>query len=107
MISRDSLTGYTSAKKAWPSYVMKKDISGLMKKAIESAPWEAARLLPQTVRVIVDEEDIVERIDRVQSEVVSFLENEGIHVITTVARGAKHLLPLEAPEIIAQEIRFF
>ncbi|KAJ5119054.1 alpha/beta fold family hydrolase [Penicillium atrosanguineum] len=99
MIVRDSLAGNSFAKKAWPSYAMKEDISGLVQRAMESAPWKA--------RVIVGEEDVVEPMDRVQSEVVSFLENTGIHVTTTVAKGAKHLLPLEAPEIIAQEIRLF
>ncbi|KAJ6112101.1 Alpha/Beta hydrolase protein [Penicillium sp. IBT 18751x] len=107
MIVRDSLAGNSAAKKAWPSYAMKEDISGLVKQAIQSAPWTVSQWLPPTVRVIVGEEDVVEPMDRVQSEVVSFLENQGIHVTTTVAKGAKHLLPLEAPELIAQEIRLF
>lgn len=107
MIVHDSLAGNSLAKNAWPSYAMQEDISGLVKRAIESAPWKAPGLLAPTVCVIVGEEDVVEPYDRVQSEVVSFLENNGIHVTTTVAMGAKHLLPLEAPGIIAQEIRRF
>ncbi|KAJ5668432.1 uncharacterized protein N7477_007002 [Penicillium maclennaniae] len=106
MIVRNSLAGNSLAKKAWPSYAMKEDISGLVKQAIESAPWKVSQWLPPTVRVIMGEEDVVP-MDRVQSEVVSFLENQGIHVTTTVAKGVKHLLPLEAPELIAQEVRLF
>jgi pimeloyl-ACP methyl ester carboxylesterase len=57
--------------------------------------------------VIVGDEDIVEPMDRVQSKVVSFLQENGVQVTTVAANGAKHLLPLEAPEIIAREIRKF
>lgn len=100
MIVRDSLAGNPLAKKAWPLYGMQEDVSESARKiSISNASIE--------VRVVVGDEDIVEPMDRVQSKVVPFLRENGFEVSTAVAKNAKHLLPLEAPEIIAQEIRRF
>ena len=100
MIVRDSLVGNPLAKKAWPLYGMQEDVS-------ESVRKISISMVSIDVRVVVGDQDIVEPMDRVQSKVVSFLQENGCEVSMAVAKNAKHLLPLEAPEIIAQEIRRF
>jgi pimeloyl-ACP methyl ester carboxylesterase len=107
MVVRDSLAGDPLAKEAWPSYAMQEDLSELLKRGFNDAPWKAPWLRPPRVCVIVGNEDVVEPLDRVESKVISFLQENGLGVVTTVAKGVKHLLPLEAPEIIAEEIRRF
>lgn len=99
MIVRDSLAGNPLAKRAWPLYGMQEDVSESARKILSKVSID--------VRVVVGDEDIVEPTDRVQSKVVSFLRENGFEVSMAVAKNAKHLLPLEAPELIAQEIRRF
>ncbi|KAJ5184016.1 alpha/beta hydrolase [Penicillium capsulatum] len=98
MLVRGSFGGNEWAKKAWPLYGMQEDIHGL------SCNLLALRSYP-IVRIIIGADDIVEPKHKVESEVISFLEEKHFPFSTRVVANTKHLLPLEAPDVIADEIR--
>jgi hypothetical protein len=54
--------------------------------------------------VLVGELDVVETKERVEAEVVQFLRRNGVEVSLTVLGGIKHLIPLEDPASIYQEV---
>ncbi|PKX97919.1 alpha/beta fold hydrolase [Aspergillus novofumigatus IBT 16806] len=102
MVVRDSLRGNELAKSAWPTYGMAEDVSDALQRALESMDREKLR-----VNILVGESDVVEPKDRVDKEVRRFLERSGIQVSMTSVPGVKHLLPLECPEALLQEISKF
>ncbi|KAG2415016.1 hypothetical protein HFD88_006206 [Aspergillus terreus] len=102
LVVRDSLSGSQLAKEAWPTYGMREDISGSVREALASMGSAGLR-----VRIIVGELDVVEPKERVDAEVRCFLEECGIPVVLRVAAGVKHLVPLECPEVIHQEVSIF
>lgn len=99
MIIRDSLGGSPLAKKAWPLHGMQEDVSSALREVLSSSR------LSIKASVLVGEMDVVEPEGRVQAEVVDFLRENGINVSLKVVPGVKHLIPLEDPRAIFQEIR--
>ncbi|KAJ5594105.1 Alpha/Beta hydrolase protein [Penicillium hispanicum] len=97
-IIKDSLAGNHLAKKAWPSYGMREDVSQAVKKALASC---RAGL---RASVLVGEFDVVEPKEKVESQVVQFLAENGVDVSLKTVEGVKHLLPLEDPAAIYQEV---
>ncbi|KAJ7052786.1 Alpha/Beta hydrolase protein [Mycena amicta] len=85
----DCLAGSEGAKKAWPEYGMQEDYRDLLER------------LELPVQVVVGALDIVEPRERVKEEVVRVLENAGAVVSLTVLDGVGHLIPVEAPEQLA------
>ncbi|RLM00322.1 hypothetical protein CFD26_107703 [Aspergillus turcosus] len=102
MVVRDSLRGNQAAKTAWPMYGMEEDVSEGLKEALELVDKEKLR-----VRILVGESDVVEPKERVDNEVRRFFESSGIQVLMSSVPGVKHLLPLECPEMLQQEISNF
>jgi pimeloyl-ACP methyl ester carboxylesterase len=102
MVIRDSLQGNQLAKTAWPTYGMAEDVSDALQRALESVDKEKLR-----VSILVGESDVVEPQDRADKEVRQFFERGGIQVSMTSVPGVKHLLPLECPETLQQEIAKF
>ncbi|GFG24887.1 protein phosphatase methylesterase 1 [Aspergillus udagawae] len=98
-VIRDSLQGNQLAKTAWPTYGMAEDVSDELQRALESVDKEKLR-----VSILVGESDVVEPQDRVDKEVRQFFERSGIQVSMRSVPGVKHLLPLECPEMLQQEI---
>ena len=98
MAIRDSLAGNPFAKKAWPSYGMQEDVSSVVKTALLSTQGR----LPATV--LVGELDVVEPKERVEDKVVRYLKDSGIQVSLKVVKGAKHLIPLENPTAVYEEL---
>ncbi|KAF7177913.1 hypothetical protein CNMCM7691_006389 [Aspergillus felis] len=102
MVIRDSLQGNQLAKTAWPTYGMAEDVSDGLQRAPESMEKEKLR-----VSILVGESDVVEPQDRVDKEVRGLFERSGIQVSMRSVPGVKHLLPLECPEVLQQEISNF
>ncbi|RHZ59229.1 hypothetical protein CDV55_105932 [Aspergillus turcosus] len=102
MVVRDSLRGNQAAKTAWPMYGMAEDVSEGLQRALESVDKEKLR-----VRILVGESDVVEPKERVDREVRQFFERCGIRVSMRSVAGVKHLLPLECPGMLRQEISNF
>jgi pimeloyl-ACP methyl ester carboxylesterase len=100
MITLDSFGGSSLAKKAWPSYGMQEDVSQSVKRALERKSFSL-------VKVLVGSQDVVEPKERVETEVVGFLKANGFKVSMEIVMDAKHLIPLEAPEVIYREIQRF
>ncbi|RDW65651.1 alpha/beta fold hydrolase [Aspergillus mulundensis] len=98
-IVRGSLSGNAPAKAAWPVYGMEQDIS-------DRVP-ERLREHGLPVRVLVGELDVVEPKERVQTQVCHVLEGMGAHVSFRSVEGVKHLIPLEAPGAVRDEILAF
>ncbi len=101
LIVRNSLIGTGLAKEAWPAYGMEQDISYDAKVAL----GPLAKSIK--IRVLTGELDVVEPRERVQTQVCRFLEDAGVQVSFRVVPGAGHLIPLEAPEAIIEEISHF
>ncbi|KAJ5093407.1 Alpha/Beta hydrolase protein [Penicillium angulare] len=98
LIVRDSLSGNELAKKAWPSYGMVEDICPALKDTLVSMQTGLR------ASVIFGEFDIVEPKERVEAEVGHFLTENGVQVVLKKADGVKHLIPLEAPTVIYDEV---
>lgn len=98
MVIRDSLGGTDLAKKATPVYGMQEDVT------------EKILLVPGGVSVqavvLIGENDRVEPEERVLEGVVEFIKKKKVNVssVTTIP-GVKHLIPLEAPGVLYDEIR--
>lgn len=97
LVIRDSLSGNSFAKAAWPSYGMQEDISQGVREALASRSGLRAS-------VLLGEFDIVETMERVDAGVIQFVRQNGVEVSLTVVEGIKHLIPLEDPESIYKEI---
>ena len=105
LIVRDSLKGTEGAKKGWPGVAMAEEIN--VKGAGEG-------LTNTKLRVLVSRGDRVETIDRVIQETVKTFRERGYSIQVRVldsndeagGEGADvgHLLPLEAPEVVAEEL---
>ncbi|KAL2817906.1 Alpha/Beta hydrolase protein [Aspergillus cavernicola] len=102
IIVRDSLSGNPLAKAAWPAYGMGEDITDEVSGALLALSAAGIQ-----VRVLAGELDVVERKDRVESEVCRFLEGSGVMVSFRVVPAVKHLLPLESPAAVWEEISHF
>ncbi|KAH8428370.1 uncharacterized protein LDX57_006071 [Aspergillus melleus] len=102
LVVRDSLGGHQLAKEAWPTYGMQEDIRGNLAKALSSINGDEFR-----VCVLVGELDIVEPKERVLDQVIRFLQDNGVNASLRIVNGVKHLIPLEDPEAIQEEIALF
>ncbi|KAL4942396.1 hypothetical protein BDV06DRAFT_235483 [Aspergillus oleicola] len=100
IIVRDSLVGNPLAKAAWPAYGMQEDVSGNVI-ALESLAGKVHAC------VLAGEQDVIEPPQRVQSEVVKFLEDVGVPVSFKVMEGVGHLIPLEDPDAVFEAISTF
>ncbi|KAL2863201.1 alpha/beta fold hydrolase [Aspergillus lucknowensis] len=103
-VVRDSLSGNALAKAAWPTYGMAEDVSEDVKHVFQSSP---ARGVSIHVRVLAGELDIVEPRERVEKEVCQFLRDAGARVSFRIVPGVKHLIPLESPGDVYEEITIF
>ena len=92
-IVRDSLSGNSCAKKAWPTYGMEEDISSAVQVALKALVSSCVEF---RVVVMAGELDIVEPKSKVESGTVQFLVDTGIQPFFDIIGGAKHLIPLEA-----------
>ncbi|KAJ5965428.1 alpha/beta hydrolase [Penicillium waksmanii] len=97
LIVQDSLGGNSLAKKAWPMYGMQEDVSQQAAQALSA--YHDLR-----ASVIVGEFDVVEPKERVEAEVVNFLTRNKVEVTLKTVKGAKHLIPLENPVSIHEEV---
>jgi len=87
----DMLKGNKFAKAAWPGYAMGENIV------------EQAGQINVPVLVIGGEKDIVEPVDRLRKEVLGSIDGAELMVV----KGSGHLLPLEAPALVARHIENF
>ncbi|KAF4981046.1 hypothetical protein FZEAL_3098 [Fusarium zealandicum] len=88
---QDMLKGNPFARKAWPEHAMRDDISQL------------AKLISVPVLVVAGGMDDVEPVSRIKTEVCGVLADSTLVVVNE----SGHLLPLEAPERLAELIRDF
>jgi pimeloyl-ACP methyl ester carboxylesterase len=105
LIIDNSLNGSTGAKKGWPEVGMAEEIE------VSSAKEDDKQI---ELRVLVSRGDQVETVDRVTKETFDKLKAEGYKIQMRVLepKGEKghrdanigHLLPLEAPEVVAEEL---
>jgi pimeloyl-ACP methyl ester carboxylesterase len=87
----DMLKGNEFAKAAWPEYAMGEDIV------------DEGRKINVPVLVIGGEKDIIEPVERLRREVLGRIEGAELVVI----KGSGHLLPVEAANLVAQNIEEF
>ena len=97
IIVQDSLGGTSSAKKSWPSYGMQEDIWQQVAQVLDTSSGLRER-------VLIGEEDFVELKERLESEVVRFLEKHGVKVTLKTVPGVGHLVSLEDPVSIYEEV---
>ncbi|KAL2020085.1 hypothetical protein VTK56DRAFT_8889 [Thermocarpiscus australiensis] len=90
-VVHDMLRGNKWAREAWPAYAMAEDLS------------EAVRGITVPVLVLAAAEDIVEPLERVQTELCSRLSEPKLEIIS----GSGHLSPLDAPEAVARHLLQF
>lgn len=97
MVVRDSLGGTDLAKKATPVYGMQENVT-------EKVPPVPEGVSVQAV-VLIGENDRVEPEERVLEGVVGFIKKKNVKVssVATIP-GVKHLIPLEAPDVLHDEI---
>ncbi|KAJ5998614.1 alpha/beta hydrolase [Penicillium sp. IBT 35674x] len=102
LVVRSSLGGHPLAKKSWPAYAMQEDVSEVVRGALGQVRRENS---PLKAVVIYGSNDPVEPKERVMDEVVSFLEMCGVDIVSACgAENVKHLIPLESPEVIYDQI---
>ncbi|KAJ5797623.1 Alpha/Beta hydrolase protein [Penicillium pulvis] len=102
LVVRGSLRGHPLAKKSWPAYAMQEDVSEAVRGALGQVRHGNS---PLKAVVIYGENDPVEPQERVMGEVVPFLEKCGVEIVSACgARNVKHLIPLESPEVIYDQI---
>jgi len=102
LVVRGSLRGHPLAKKSWPAYAMQEDVSDAVRGALGQVRRGDS---PLKAVVIYGGNDPVEPKERVVGEVVPFLKNCGVDIISVSgAETAKHLIPLESPKVIYDEI---
>ncbi|KAJ5396620.1 alpha/beta hydrolase [Penicillium cosmopolitanum] len=97
LIVQSSLGGNSLAKKAWPMYGMQEDVSRQAAQALGA--YHDLR-----ASIIVGELDVVEPKERVEAEVVNFLTRNKVEVTFKTVKGVKHLIPLENPVSIHEEV---
>lgn len=90
-VINDSLRGAASAKEAWPNAAMPEDITAEV----------SAINVP--VMVIAGEDDQVDRVETLRTELLPRIANARLHVLP----GTGHLSPLEVPSALAALIRAF
>lgn len=90
-LTRDMLAGNAFARRAWTAYGMKEDVSE-----------QAARSRVPAL-VVAGEKDLVEPVDNVERLVHGVLRGSEM----VVARGSGHLVPVEAPRELADNIAAF
>jgi pimeloyl-ACP methyl ester carboxylesterase len=99
MLVEDTQRGNEWSKKAWPAYGMGEDYS------------EDLRNIDVPVRIVVGALDMVESPERVRTEVLEKIniDNEEKYgkASMVVVEGSGHMLPLEQPGKLAEEIRAF
>ncbi|KAL2808291.1 Alpha/Beta hydrolase protein [Aspergillus granulosus] len=100
-VVRDSLSGNQLAKHAWPSYGMAEDTSQDVKRVLGSS---ASSL---RVKVLAGESDFIEPKERVERGVVQFLNDAGAQVSVRIIKDVKHLIPLECPGAVYEEVISF
>lgn len=102
LVVRGSLRGHSLAKKSWPSYGMQEDVSEAVRSALGQIRREDS---PLKAVVIYGGNDPVEPKERVMGEVVPFLEKCGVDIISASgAENVKHLIPLESPDVIYDQV---
>ena len=87
----DCRSGTDLAIAAWPKYAAAEDISGVTEE------------IDVPTLVLLGELDKVETLERVMGEVLSRLQGGKLFVI----KGVGHMLPIEAPKRLAEEISGF
>ncbi|KAE8368437.1 Alpha/Beta hydrolase protein [Aspergillus caelatus] len=102
LVIHDSLSGNKLAKEAWPTYGMAEDVSGGVRRALAYIGHGGIR-----ASVLVGELDVVEPRERVEAEVCRFLEENGVKTSLRVLEDVKHLIPLECPEMVSEEIALY
>ena len=90
-IIEDSLSGAPEAKRAWPETAILEDISG-----------ELAKISVPTL-VLAGEHDRLDSIDQHRREILPRIVGSRLHMIL----GSGHLIPIDEPEQLAQEIETF
>jgi 3-oxoadipate enol-lactonase len=99
MLVEDTQRGNEWARKAWPSYGMGEDYS------------DNLRDIDVPVRIVVGALDIVEPAERARTEVLEKInidtDARDAKASMVVVEGSGHMLPLEKPERLAEEIQVF
>jgi len=99
MLVEDTQRGNEWARKAWPAYGMEADYSADL------------RNIAVPVKIVVAAQDKVEPVGRVRSEVQEkinvYIGENDAKASMVVVEGSGHMLPLEKPYRLAEEIRAF
>lgn len=102
LVVRGSLRGHPLAKKSWPAYAMQEDVSEAVRGALGQVRRQNS---PLKAVVIYGGNDPVEPKERVMGEVVPFLEKCGVDIVSACgAENVKHLIPLESPQVVYDQI---
>ncbi|KAK6819888.1 hypothetical protein RU639_007078 [Aspergillus parasiticus] len=102
LVIQDSLSGSKLAKEAWPTYGMAEDVSGSVRRALAIIAHAGIR-----ASVLVGELDVVEPRERVEAGICRFLEENGVRTSLRVVESVKHLIPLECPNMVYEEISLY
>ena len=90
-VVEDMLRGNRWARQAWPAYGMGEDLS------------EGVGEISVPVLVLAAENDLVEPVERVRSEVVARIPGARMEIV----QGSGHLSPLDKPEVVADNLLKF
>lgn len=95
LLVEDTQRGNEWARKAWPAYGMGEDYS------------ENLSNIQVPARILVGSLDKVEPVEKVQREVLEKIDGTNTKVSMVVVEGSGHMLPLEKPYRLAEEIQAF
>ncbi|BBZ26402.1 hydrolase [Mycolicibacterium madagascariense] len=91
MVIEDSLAGAQDARLEWPLHGIAEDVTA------------AARQITVPTAVIAAGRDVVEPVDVLRRHLLPFIPGARLHVLD----GPGHLIPLEAPRVLAEQLATF
>jgi pimeloyl-ACP methyl ester carboxylesterase len=105
-LATDCVSMSPGAKRGWIELGMKRDCRGVVEDVVARIKAERQREGETfQLRVLVGEKDKVETVEKVKSETVDVLTELGLDVTLTTVPEVGHLLPVEAPEEVAADLR--
>jgi pimeloyl-ACP methyl ester carboxylesterase len=102
LVLHDTMCGSKLAKQTWFAEGLQENISQHLTIALESI-----RNYGLHISILVGEFDMVEPKEQVDVKVRQFLERNGMTVSLKIVENVRHLIPLESPEAIFNEISKF
>lgn len=97
MLASDCVGTSDGAKEGWMHHGMVFDCSEYVDRL--KVNWPAL-----SIRVMVGEEDKVEKVDNVRNQTIEVLKRIGVNIDENIVKGSGHLLPVEAVDKVVADV---